>query len=91
MSQSDPLARAWKTTEGVVTVGLGTLIGALSAIDPSTLPHKYAVIVTGALAITLQVSRSWVKANASATAVYQAADPQAVLLAEAEAAPVPEA
>lgn len=90
MSQTNPLARAWKTTEGVVTIGLGTLISVLSGVDPSALPHKYAGILTVALAVTLQVSRSWVKANAASTALYQATpdEEMAELLAEAEAAPV---
>jgi hypothetical protein len=86
MSQTNPLARTWKTTEGVVTIGLGTAVSVVSGVDPSTLPHKWAAAYAVVLAVVLQLSRSWVKANSAATALYQSPDNQAALLAEANEA-----
>lgn len=86
MSQTNPLARAYKTTEGVVTIGLGVAVTVVTSVDPAVLPHKWAAAYATVLAVVLQVSRSWVKANGVAQALQAAPDAEAALLAEAEAA-----
>lgn len=89
MSQTNPLGRAFTTTEGVATLVLGTAVSALSAIDPSTLPHSVAGIIAGALSVALLAQRAVIKV----AAIKQlGVDPvqylEHELLGEASAAPV---
>lgn len=89
MPDSNPLGRAFTTTEGVATLVLGTAVSALSAIDPSTLPHKYAAVVASGLSVALLAQRAVIKV----TAIKELGiDPiqylEHELLGEAKAAPV---
>lgn len=88
MPQTNPLGKAFTTTEGVAAIVLGTAVSALSAIDPSTLPHSVAAIVAGALSVALLLQRGLIKV----AAIKQlGVDPlgylEKELLGEAEAAP----
>lgn len=56
-----PLARTFKTTEGVATLVVGTAVSALSGVDPSTLPHSVAAVVAGALSLGLLAQRGLIK------------------------------
>lgn len=89
MSQTTPLGRTFQSTEGILTIVVGTAVGALSGIDPSTLPHGVAAVVTGGLSVALLAQRGLIKV----AAIKQLGmDPLSYieheLLGEAEKAPV---
>lgn len=89
MSDTNPLGRAVTTAEGVATLVLGAAVSALSAIDPSTLPHSLAAVVAGGLSVALLAQRMVIKVSAiKALGVDPVKYLEHELLGEAEAAPV---
>lgn len=61
---TDPLAKAWRTSEGILT-GLALVVLTVgSTIDPSKLPPKYAGILGTVLTVAHLVSRTGLKAKA---------------------------
>lgn len=97
---TSPLARAWKTTEGILVILLDLILVGTAAIDPSTVSPKTAAIVIGAQHVALLAQRGLIKAIAlskvpAVAAVLDAPDPVKVaeteLLADAAASEAPQA
>lgn len=63
--QTTPLAKAIRTLEGQLITASNVAVIAVSAVDPHTLPPKYAAIIVAVQNIVLALSRALVKAKAS--------------------------
>jgi hypothetical protein len=58
---SAPLAKAIRTSEGILVWGTNLALALAAGIDPSGLPPKYAAIVAGAVTALHVVSRTSLK------------------------------